>query len=220
MMLAASQAAHVVVDQFRDALTLSDSRWAIGAVLASVAVAATTLLLALFTRRSVLATENMLANQTDNFRKDHTVKLINQYFQVPMQLDANISITLHNAHTDLYIYSQKLDKVKGLKAAFAVPPADEEHNKYRRQYRVLVGSVPLLLNFYLNAAQLYAENVLDKQMFLNRFTGPFLRMLKAIETLNPVTEAIPAGGLTAMEPLKGICENWLKKKNMELDSLA
>lgn len=101
-----------------------------------------------------------------------------------------------------------------------MPPTDEEHKKYRRQYRVLVGSVPLLLNFYSNASQLYAENVLDKQMFLNRFTGPFLRMLKAIETLNPVTEAIPAGGLTAMQPLKGTCEDWLKKKNVELDSLA
>jgi hypothetical protein len=61
MVLAAAQAAHVVIDKFRDVLTLTDSRWAIFAAKASAVAAGASALAAIATSVLALVTWNLVS---------------------------------------------------------------------------------------------------------------------------------------------------------------
>lgn len=184
--------------------------WAsVGAAVASVAVAAATYVLARYTLRSVQVTERILETETDNFRKKQTIALSTDYFQVPIQLNSDTSLTPYMAHCDLIIFSKRLPEVRLLKAQYNKhdPKSQADRNR-RKQYRSLVESIPVILNFYRNADLQYFEEIIDRPMFLRRFSDSLLQCLKAIAILNPELEAVPLEQLQLMDRLKGVCEDW------------
>ena len=181
---------------------------------ASLLVAGGTILLAWYTSGSVRATQAILENQATNFRKAQTVALINQYNQVPLQLNSDIAVTPYNAFCEIVNFAEQPEQARFLKEFYNSQRRESEADDNRRkQYRALVECFPTILNFYMHAEQLYAEDVLDKQMFVNRFSPQLLLLCEAMPKLNAVIQAVTPESLERLAPLKTICQDWIERKS-------
>lgn len=237
--LSLAAAPHVIVDQVTKALSVSDSGWGIFAAFAAASAAIGTLILAWMTRNlasatnamavatqkmgvkteaSVRATEAILANQADSFRKGQTITLMDQYFQVPIRL-ADISLTPYSAHNDMVCFVRRLDEVKQMKALHdkrlsGQSPTTQVEAKLLAQRDSLFQSIPITLNFYQLASYEFFEGVLDENMFLKCFADPFLSALEMIKVLNPILEPVPEESLKELDSFRAKCEEWQEKERV------
>lgn len=189
--------------------------------LASLLVAGGTILLAWYTSGSVRATQAILENQATNFRKAQTVALINQYNQVPLQLNSDIAVTPYNAFCEIVNFAEQPGQARFLKEFYNSQRRESEADDNRRkQYRALVECFPTILNFYMHAEQLYAEDVLDRQMFANRFSPQLFLLCEAMPKLNAVIEAVTPDAVQRLDRLKAVCQDWIKRNSERFDATS
>lgn len=110
------------------------------------------------------------------------------------------------------LYSRNLQLVKRLKEVYAREPVDDEDKKKRRAYRAIKGSFTVILNFYSSVTQLYAEEVIDRRMFLNSFADSFMKLWNAMPALNAIVDGYPPERLKDVESFKNICALWVEQK--------
>jgi hypothetical protein len=236
MILAAVHVAHVVVDK---ALTITDSGWAIFAAwAAAIAAGASALaaigtsLLALVTwnlvsktaamstatkdmaektAAAVIATKELASTQELTFRKAETAKLIWSYFQDPVQASHNISITVHNAVSEILNFSTKLERLKELKVKYSQEPTSDKEKTERKQYRTVAEAVTIVSNFFSVAAMFNDRDFLDERAFFNTFARTFVKLWEALLKVNAIVEAATPEQIAQLGRFKVRCEDYVKQ---------
>jgi hypothetical protein len=190
---------------------------------ASIFVAAGTLSLAYFTWQSVIKTSEVIANENSNHDKaienDRaleririTVNLVAQYFQSPVQVSSDIQLTVHTASSQITIYAGQMDELKRLKEEFYKNQnaGDEVGDKRQRdQYKVLIVSFSVVLNFYMYANQMLRQGILDERLFMNTFARGFMALYLALLEVHPVIVAVPIESIMDLGPFKNACQAFL-----------
>lgn len=190
-------------------LAIQDSGWAIFAAWAAAAAAIATTSLALLTWSSVKTTEKILAHEDANVRKATTIRQIEHYFQTPVQVTSDISLTPQSALSQILFYSKEIGKLQELKVRFAQTPRDEDDKIARKQYQATVESFGVVLNFFMFVAQLYFQGCLDDRLFLNTFAMVFLRLWDAMAKVENVAKADIASQVEHLSTFKLACEKWI-----------
>lgn len=232
---------HVVVDQVTRDLGIKDSGWSVFAAIAAAlaalvggVAAAATLFLAFVTKALVsktgdlsrttrdmaektaaaaTATEKSVSTQELTFRKAETAKLIWSYFQDPVQASHNISITVHNAFSEILIFSVKLERLKELKAKFSQVPTNDKEKTERKQYRTVVESVTIVLNFFSVAAMFNDRGFLDERAFFNTFARTFVKLWEALAKVNAIVGAAAPEQIAQLGAFKVRCDDYIKQNS-------
>ena len=127
---------------------------------------------------STNATRESVANENANYQLTNTVAIINQYYQTAIPVTNTISITTQSASSQLQMFAKKVAELEALKAQYdpASPaPADE-------QYRAIVSSVAVVINFFIVALQLLRRHLLDVPLFMNIFAKTFVGLIGSLRT--------------------------------------
>lgn len=171
-----------------------------------IVVAGGTLILAYFTRESVRGTAYLIASDDANKCVDRSIDLLNRYFLMPIQVTQTIALPPQAANSQIRLFGgTKLQEALALKAQYSesgTTGADE-------QYRTIVASFHILLNFYRVARQLLGQRVLNRRLFMNSFAKTFIKSFDAMLVLNASIEAVSSADIEDLRNLRIDCEKYL-----------
>jgi hypothetical protein len=234
----AASVPHVVVDEIRQAITISDSLWAIfaGAVAAAAAAVATAILalltrnlakatdkmsaatkemvsktadLGAWTEKSVAATREIIANENANRGVDRTVALTTRYIETPVSLGNETEETPLAAASLIDAVAQNLPALRAIKSKYQ-PAGDSPGHKY---YRRILGCFIVVNNFYESAAQTYRRRLLDEPLLMAYFARPFLNVSKAMEAVNAEVNVVTQSRLDELADFKKACQDFEQRSN-------
>ena len=176
---------------------------AFGGVLSGVG----TLALAWFTWRSISKTSDVIANGNFIHRTNVTIDFMNQWLLTPVQVTSIISITPQNAASQLLMCANSLHDLRALKAAYNPTGTDNRDE----QYRTVVESFSVVLNFFMIALQLLRGTIIEAPLFLSTFASTFASTFDAMLVVNAEIEAIPTELIERRRDLYEICTDWLAR---------
>jgi hypothetical protein len=163
-----------------------------------------TVALAIFAAFSISATYALINNENRNHRISETVKVLNQYLYSKVPMTREIEVTAHVAHSQIMNAATHHDDFNLAKADLL------QHGPTpgNLQYRIVKESFPIVLNFYMNAALLLRQDIIDERVFMNPFAITFLSLWKAMQIVGPVVDA-NMKPVDALRNFKVRCEQWL-----------
>jgi hypothetical protein len=198
---------HIVVDQVARAIAIQESGWAIFAACAAAAAALGTFTLAYFTWQSLKRTDAAMAIEDTRQRTNTTVPLIKEYTQTRVPVTDTIALTPQAASSQIILFSKNLPELKALKTEYDSTSSGPQHE----QYRVIMSSIPIVINWYMQVMQLLRADVLNVPFFMNQFAKTFLAVFEPLSIVNAETNTVPASSIARLISFKEMCETWLKR---------
>ena len=103
--------------------------------------------------------------------------------------------------------------MKELKTKFSQVLANDKEKTEREQYRAVIESVTVVLNFFSVAAMFNDRDFLDERAFFNTFARTFVKLWEALLKVNAIVEAATPEQIAQLAAFKVRCDDYIKENS-------